>query len=135
MADYVSSRRSSSPAAAAAGFTAPRSRGKVVQRRRRLSRYERSVLESRFHVNRHPSADERRELAVQLNMPLHTVQIWFQNRRAKAKLEAANPSAPAPDASPSTSSSSNDAPSPSPMLVLQPSSAPKDASDPAIVCS
>jgi len=97
MSHQSSARRKSSSALAASSKPAkmfagagsdPCVRLKPIQKRRRLSRSERATLESRYVLNRHPSADERRELAIGLNMPLHTVQIWFQNRRAKEKADA-----------------------------------------------
>lgn len=55
--------------------------------RRRLSLYETKVLQSFFDRNTKPSSDERDALSKQLNLPVRTVQIWFQNRRAKLKRE------------------------------------------------
>ncbi|KAI9291940.1 homeobox-domain-containing protein, partial [Neoconidiobolus thromboides FSU 785] len=55
-------------------------------RRSRASREQVAILEESFKSNNQPSAKARELLAKKLNMPERTVQIWFQNRRAKIKL-------------------------------------------------
>ncbi|KAI9288983.1 homeobox domain-containing protein, partial [Umbelopsis sp. AD052] len=55
--------------------------------RRRTSRAQFKVLERTFMENPKPSAAVRRILAQKLNMTPRGVQVWFQNRRAKAKLQ------------------------------------------------
>ncbi|KAI9294757.1 homeobox-domain-containing protein, partial [Neoconidiobolus thromboides FSU 785] len=42
-------------------------------------------LETTFERDPRPSHDKRLELADKLDMHPRTVQIWFQNRRAKAR--------------------------------------------------
>ncbi|PHZ14241.1 Homeodomain-like protein, partial [Rhizopus microsporus ATCC 52813] len=44
-----------------------------------------SVLEGVFAINISPNSKLRRQLAEQLNMNERSVQIWFQNKRAKIK--------------------------------------------------
>lgn len=56
-----------------------------IQSRRRFTNVETRVLSSFFEKNTRPSTKEREQLARQLNMPVRSVQIWFQNRRAKIK--------------------------------------------------
>ncbi|CAO3696226.1 unnamed protein product [Rhizopus stolonifer] len=57
-----------------------------IKHRRRTSRAQLKVLEKSFSENAKPNATVRRMLAQQLDMTPRGVQIWFQNRRAKAKL-------------------------------------------------
>ncbi|ORZ13674.1 hypothetical protein BCR42DRAFT_453009 [Absidia repens] len=56
-----------------------------VKHRRRISTYQCSVLEEEYQTNTKPTAAKRYQLAEQLDMTPRTVQIWFQNKRAKAK--------------------------------------------------
>jgi hypothetical protein len=56
-----------------------------VKHRRRTSRYQLKVLERAFIENPKPHAAVRQILAQKLNMTPRGVQVWFQNRRAKAK--------------------------------------------------
>lgn len=58
-----------------------------IKHRRRTSRAQLKVLENSFEENTKPNATVRRILAQQLDMTPRGVQIWFQNRRAKAKLQ------------------------------------------------
>ncbi|KAI9321081.1 homeobox domain-containing protein, partial [Dichotomocladium elegans] len=53
--------------------------------RRRTSRLQFKILEAVFEENPKPSAARRQSLAEELAMTPRGVQIWFQNRRAKAK--------------------------------------------------
>ncbi|KAI8388362.1 homeobox domain-containing protein, partial [Radiomyces spectabilis] len=53
--------------------------------RRRTSRAQFKILEKAFRENPKPSARVRHQLAQQLEMTMRGVQVWFQNRRAKAK--------------------------------------------------
>ncbi|KAI9266062.1 Homeodomain-like protein [Sporodiniella umbellata] len=57
-----------------------------IKHRRRTSRAQLKILEKSFSENCKPNATVRRILAQQLDMTPRGVQIWFQNRRAKAKL-------------------------------------------------
>jgi hypothetical protein len=43
------------------------------------------VLETTFKENPKPNASTRKQLSQELEMSVRAVQIWFQNRRAKAK--------------------------------------------------
>ncbi|CEP19827.1 hypothetical protein [Parasitella parasitica] len=56
-----------------------------IKHRRRTSRAQLKVLEKSYNENPKPSAAIRRILAQKLEMTPRGVQIWFQNRRAKAK--------------------------------------------------
>jgi hypothetical protein len=58
-----------------------------IKHRRRTSRAQLKVLEKSFSENPKPNATIRRILAQRLDMTPRGVQIWFQNRRAKAKLQ------------------------------------------------
>ncbi|KAI9275386.1 homeobox domain-containing protein [Sporodiniella umbellata] len=56
-----------------------------VKHRRKTSREQAQILERSFHKNPKPSGRVRENLASDLAMSPRGVQIWFQNRRAKAK--------------------------------------------------
>ena len=58
-----------------------------IKHRRRTSRAQLKILEKSFMENPKPNATVRRILAQKLDMTPRGVQIWFQNRRAKAKLQ------------------------------------------------
>lgn len=58
-----------------------------IKHRRRTSRAQLKILEKAFSEHPKPSATIRRLLAQKLEMTPRGVQIWFQNRRAKAKLQ------------------------------------------------
>lgn len=66
-----------------------------IKHRRRTSRAQLKVLEKSFSENPKPNATVRRILAQKLDMTPRGVQIWFQNRRAKAKLQRRKASAAA----------------------------------------
>ncbi|KAJ3033338.1 hypothetical protein HDV00_006494 [Rhizophlyctis rosea] len=56
-----------------------------VKHRRRTSQAQLKVLERTFTENPKPNGSVRRQLAQTLGMTPRGVQVWFQNRRAKAK--------------------------------------------------
>lgn len=58
-----------------------------VKHRRRTTRGQFKVLERTFLENPKPNNLERKQLAQRLNMTPRGVQVWFQNRRAKAKAQ------------------------------------------------
>lgn len=60
-------------------------------RRKRLSQDESELLLEAFAKNPRPNQDERNELAQKLGMNSRSIQIWFQNRRAKLKKESNDP--------------------------------------------
>ncbi|KAI8054145.1 homeobox domain-containing protein, partial [Gilbertella persicaria] len=53
--------------------------------RRRTSRTQFKTLEKAFVENPKPNGKQRQKLAENLSMSPRGVQVWFQNRRAKAK--------------------------------------------------
>ncbi|ORY00496.1 Homeodomain-like protein, partial [Basidiobolus meristosporus CBS 931.73] len=53
--------------------------------RKRTTKSQFKVLEKAFHENPKPNNAVRRTLAQELAMTPRGVQVWFQNRRAKAK--------------------------------------------------
>lgn len=59
----------------------------TLKRRRRLSTEETAFLVSQFRINEKPTAQERQVFAKHLNLDRRTIQVWFQNRRAKLKRE------------------------------------------------
>lgn len=56
-----------------------------VKHRRRTTKAQFKVLEGTFKEVTKPNAALRKSLSIQLDMPPRAIQIWFQNRRAKAK--------------------------------------------------
>lgn len=58
------------------------------QKRQRATQDQLTTLEVEFNKNPTPNAETRVEIAEQINMTERSVQIWFQNRRAKIKLMA-----------------------------------------------
>ncbi|KAH9925536.1 uncharacterized protein B0H18DRAFT_1008884 [Fomitopsis serialis] len=74
------------------------------RKRSRVTPEQLTQLETFFAANRSPTAARRKEISDMLGMTERQTQIWFQNRRAKAKLQASNrgrPStAPSPDIPP-----------------------------------
>ena len=56
-----------------------------VRHRRRTSRDQLDLLQSTFGENPKPSAQVRQSLAEKLQMSPRSIQVWFQNRRAKQK--------------------------------------------------
>ncbi|KZZ92901.1 homeoprotein [Moelleriella libera RCEF 2490] len=58
------------------------------QKRQRATQDQLSILELEFNKNPTPTAGVRERIAEEINMTERSVQIWFQNRRAKIKLLA-----------------------------------------------
>ncbi|CAG8532882.1 6833_t:CDS:2 [Acaulospora colombiana] len=71
-----------------------------VKHRRRTSRQQLKVLEKAFNENPKPHAAVRQALAQKLNMTSRGVQVWFQNRRAKAKKQKSVDDNPSPESNP-----------------------------------
>ncbi|KAG0035103.1 hypothetical protein BGZ81_000657 [Podila clonocystis] len=62
-----------------------RSDRNIPKQRRRLSRDETEYLVDRFREERRPTSRDRAKFAEQLSLHPKTIQIWFQNRRAKMR--------------------------------------------------
>ncbi|KAL2163002.1 hypothetical protein VTH06DRAFT_6838 [Thermothelomyces fergusii] len=58
------------------------------QKRQRATQDQLTTLEMEFNKNPTPTADVRVRIAEEINMTERSVQIWFQNRRAKIKMLA-----------------------------------------------
>lgn len=58
-----------------------------VKPRKRTSKEQLEVLEKTFETNVKPDATLRKALATKLGMTPRSVQVWFQNKRAKVKNE------------------------------------------------
>ncbi|KAH7145919.1 hypothetical protein B0J13DRAFT_622628 [Dactylonectria estremocensis] len=58
------------------------------QKRQRATQDQLTTLEVEFNKNPTPTATVRERIAEEINMTERSVQIWFQNRRAKIKLLA-----------------------------------------------
>lgn len=56
-----------------------------VKHRKRTTKTQLKVLEQTFETNIRPDANMRKKLGEQLGMTPRSVQVWFQNRRAKIK--------------------------------------------------
>ncbi|KAF9139058.1 hypothetical protein BGX30_008420 [Mortierella sp. GBA39] len=56
-----------------------------IAQRRRLSTEESEYLMVQFNLNGRPTAQERDSFARHLKLNRRTIQVWFQNRRAKLK--------------------------------------------------
>lgn len=56
-----------------------------TRKRTRATAEQLAVLEDTFAVNVSPNSKLRKQLAEQLKMSERSIQIWFQNRRAKVK--------------------------------------------------
>ncbi|CEP17089.1 hypothetical protein [Parasitella parasitica] len=56
------------------------------KKRTRVTPSQLSVLEETFSVSATPDSKMRKQLAFKLQMPERSIQIWFQNRRAKVKM-------------------------------------------------
>lgn len=59
-----------------------------LQKRQRATQDQLATLEMEFNKNPTPAAEVRDRIADEINMTERSVQIWFQNRRAKIKLMA-----------------------------------------------
>ncbi|KAF9554019.1 homeobox-domain-containing protein [Agrocybe pediades] len=64
----------------------PKSGGKEKRKRSRVTPEQLVHLENYFEMDRSPTAARRKDISEMLGMQERQTQIWFQNRRAKAKL-------------------------------------------------
>lgn len=58
------------------------------QKRQRATPHQLTVLKSEFEINPTPNAKTREEIGRRIDMTERSVQIWFQNNRAKNKILA-----------------------------------------------
>ncbi|KAL0094655.1 Homeodomain-like DNA binding domain-containing transcription factor [Phycomyces blakesleeanus] len=65
--------------------SSPSASTSAARKRTRASAEQLAVLEDTFAVNVSPNNKLRKQLAEQLQMSERSIQIWFQNRRAKVK--------------------------------------------------
>lgn len=56
------------------------------KKRTRVTPSQLTILEETFNVSATPDSKMRKQLAFKLQMPERSIQIWFQNRRAKVKM-------------------------------------------------
>ncbi|KAK9728077.1 hypothetical protein K7432_001329 [Basidiobolus ranarum] len=68
-----------------------------VKTRKRTKKSQFKVLERTFYENPKPNSVLRKQLAQELGMTPRGVQVWFQNRRAKAKNQRSNEENPGRD--------------------------------------
>ncbi|KAI8080715.1 uncharacterized protein B0P05DRAFT_596323 [Gilbertella persicaria] len=66
--------------------TPPPAHSDESKKRTRVTPSQLSVLEETFSVSATPDSKMRKQLAYKLQMPERSIQIWFQNRRAKVKM-------------------------------------------------
>ncbi|KAJ1973565.1 hypothetical protein H4R35_004047 [Dimargaris xerosporica] len=71
------------------------------KRRYRASPYQVRLLESFFNQDETPDSMKRDFIAQHVDMPVKSVHIWFQNRRAKKNLELRKSGKPIPPRYPS----------------------------------
>ncbi|KAG0231661.1 hypothetical protein BGW41_002126 [Actinomortierella wolfii] len=76
---------SSSPSSPTAGNAATTSSTTTTKKRTRASPEQLAILEDTFLTNQSPNSKVREILAKKVKMSERSIQIWFQNRRAKVK--------------------------------------------------
>ncbi|CAH2255848.1 mix1 homeobox [Pelobates cultripes] len=69
--------------------TTDTSSGSHRRKRTSYSQQKLVILENYFQTNRYPDINDREQLAKKICLPESRVQVWFQNRRARAKREEA----------------------------------------------
>ncbi|KAI8880776.1 homeobox-domain-containing protein [Backusella circina FSU 941] len=67
-------------------ITPPLQHADDSKKRTRVSPSQLAILEETFNVSATPDSKMRKQLAQKLEMPERSIQIWFQNRRAKVKM-------------------------------------------------
>ncbi|KAK0554440.1 hypothetical protein OC845_000701 [Tilletia horrida] len=92
-ADPSSRPRGSLTALVHRGQTHPVSRGMPKKKRNKCTNEQLEALEEFFATNRNPTGRIREELSKRIRMPERSVQVWFQNKRAKIKTGDPKPDA------------------------------------------
>ncbi|KAI9311855.1 homeobox domain-containing protein [Dichotomocladium elegans] len=64
----------------------PASPSSQPKKRTRVTPSQLTILEETFSISATPDSKMRKQLADKLQMPERSIQIWFQNRRAKVKM-------------------------------------------------
>jgi hypothetical protein len=67
-------------------LTPPLQQADDSKKRTRVTPSQLAILEETFNVSATPDSKMRKQLAQKLEMPERSIQIWFQNRRAKVKM-------------------------------------------------
>ncbi|CAD6929554.1 unnamed protein product [Tilletia controversa] len=75
------------------GQSHPVSRGMPKKKRNKCTSEQLAALEEFFQTNRNPTGRIREELSKRIRMPERSVQVWFQNKRAKIKTGEPKPDA------------------------------------------
>ncbi|KAL9935732.1 hypothetical protein V8E36_005309 [Tilletia maclaganii] len=75
------------------GQSHPVSRGSPKKKRNKCNSEQLAALEEFFATNRNPTGRIREELSKRIDMPERSVQVWFQNKRAKIKTGDPKPDA------------------------------------------
>lgn len=60
---------------------------KTKSRRQRLTREQTFVLKAVYEHNFFPSKELQTKLSTELNIPIRTLQVWFQNQRQYHRLK------------------------------------------------
>ncbi|KAJ3176619.1 hypothetical protein HDU87_004947 [Geranomyces variabilis] len=83
---HLATSNATATAAAAAGTSTSASDDAKTKKRARATPEQLAILEETFLTHTSPNAKLRETLSSQVNMTERSIQIWFQNRRAKVKL-------------------------------------------------
>lgn len=79
------SAKRSKQVTAAAGSPKESRSNRIPKYAAAFSDMQRAVLEATFGMDPLPTAESKAQIALQLGLPLKSVQVWFQNQRSKMR--------------------------------------------------